>query len=133
MDKKTAELFVPNNRNIDNVTSFEIVNFKGRKAAKMSISMKDKGHPDDWGRFGFAGSAQRIQLQEKPKVHEMKDGKIYWYKFSIFIPNDVGSDFHTISPFDLKDRKNGRQRDPALAFTITNNQVTFQLKRQGEQ
>ena len=133
MDKKTAELFVPNNRNIDNVASFEIVNFMGRKAAKMSISMKDKGHPDDWGRFGFAGSAQRIQLQEKPKVHEMKDGKIYWYKFSIFIPNHVGSDFHTISPFDLKDRKNGRQRDPALAFTITNNQVTFQLKRQGEQ
>ena len=63
----------------------------------------------------------------------MKDAEIYWYKFSFFLPNHVGSDLHTISPFDLKDRKNGRQRDPVLAFTITNNQVTFQLKRQGEQ
>ena len=51
----------------------------------------------------------------------MRDGELYWYKFSIFIPNHVGSDYHTISPFDLKDRKKGCQRDPAIAFTITNN------------
>jgi len=100
---------------------------------KMSISMNDTGHPDDWGRFGQSGTAQRIQVQEKPKVHEMRDGEAYWYKFSLFIPNNVGSAYHTISPFDLKDRKRGGQRDPALAFTITNNQVTFQLKTVGEE
>ena len=133
MDEQTAKLFVPNSRNINKVDGFEIVDFKGRKAARMSISMNDKGHPDDWGRFGAAGTAQRIQIQEKPRVHEMRDGEVYWYKFSIFIPNHVGSAYHTISPFDLKDRKNGRQRDPAIAFTITNNQVTFQLKTTGEE
>ena len=133
MDLQTANLFVANDRNIGRVDAFEIVDFKGRRAAKMSISMNDKGHPDDWGRFGASGAAQRIQVQEKPRVHEMKDGKVFWYKFSIFIPNNVGSDHHTISPFDLKDRKKGRQRDPALAFTITNNQVTFQLKTVGEE
>ena len=133
MDVQTANLFVANDRNIGRVDAFEIVDFKGRRAAKMSISMNDKGHPDDWGRFGTSGAAQRIQVQEKPRVHEMKDGEVYWYKFSVFIPYNVGSDHHTISPFDLKDRKNGRQRDPALAFTITNNQVTFQLKTIGEE
>lgn len=133
MDLQTANLFVASDRNIDREDTFEIVDFKGRRAAKMSISMNDKGHPDDWGRFGSAGAAQRVQIQEKPKVHEMRDGEVYWYKFSIFIPENVGSNFHTISPFDLKDRKNGRQRDPALSFTITNNQVTFQLKTFGEE
>ena len=133
MDTQTSMLFVPSDRNIARGDGFEIVDFKGRKAAKMSISVDDKGHPDDWGRFGTAGAAQRLQIQEKPKVHEMRDGEVYWYKFSIFIPNNVGSNFHTISPFDLKDRKNGRQRDPALSFTITNNKVTFQLKTFGEE
>ena len=122
MDAQTLKLFVPSDRNTARVDGFEIVDFEGRKAAKMSISVNDKGHPDDWGRFGTAGAAQRVQIQEKPKVHEMRDGEVYWYKFSIFIPKNVGSNFHTISPFDLKDRKNGRQRDPALSFTITNNQ-----------
>ena len=133
MDAQTLKLFVPSDRNTARVDGFEIVDFEGRKAAKMSISVNDKGHPDDWGRFGTSGAAQRIQVQEKPRVHEMKDGRVFWYKFSIFIPNNVGSDHHTISPFDLKDRKKGRQRDPALAFTITNNQVTFQLKTVGEE
>ena len=133
MDAQTLKLFVPSDRNTARVDGFEIVDFEGRKAAKMSISVNDKGHPDDWGRFGTAGAAQRVQIQEKPKVHEMRDGEVYWYKFSIFIPKNVGSNFHTISPFDLKDRKNGRQRDPALSFTITNNQVTFQLKTFGEE
>ena len=133
MDTQTLELFVPSDRNTARVDGFEIVDFEGRKAAKMSISVNDKGHPDDWGRFGTAGAAQRVQIQEKPKVYEMRDGEVYWYKFSIFIPNNVGSNFHTISPFDLKDRKNGLQRDPALSFTITNNQVTFQLKTLGEE
>ena len=94
--------------------------------------MSDKGHP----MIGVVWcSRHRPTLTDtrKPKVHEMRDGEAYWYKFSIFIPNDVGSDHHTISPFDLKDRKYGRQRDPAIAFTITNNQVTFQLKTIGEE
>ena len=133
MDAQTLKLFVPSDRNTVRLDGFEIVDFEGRKAAKMSISVNDKGHPDDWGRFGTAGAAQRVQIQEKPKVHEMRDGEVYWYKFSIFIPKNVGSNFHTISPFDLKDRKNGSQRDPALSFTITNNQVTFQLKTFGEE
>jgi hypothetical protein len=133
MDKQTAQLFVPSNRNTDRVDAFEIVEFEGRTAAKMSVSMDDRGHVDDWGRFGVSGEAQRVQIQEKPKVHEMVDGKLYWYKFSVFIPAQTGSNYHTISPFDLKDRKNGSQRDPAIAFTITNNQVTFQLKRDGEE
>ena len=72
MDEQTAKLFVPNSRNINKVDGFEIVDFKGRKAAKMSISMNDKGHPDDWGRFGTAGTAQRLQIQDTPRVHEMR-------------------------------------------------------------
>ena len=37
------------------------------------------------GKDFTAGAAQRVQIQEKPKVHEMRDGEVYWYKFSIFI------------------------------------------------
>lgn len=78
MDKQRAQLFVPSNRNTDRVDAFEIVEFEGRTAAKMSVSMDDRGHVDDWGRFGVSGEAQRVQIQEKPKVHEMVDGKLYW-------------------------------------------------------
>ena len=69
MDEQTAKQFVPNNRNINKVDGFEIIDFRGRKAARMSISMNDKGHPDDWGRFGAAGTAQRLQIQEKQRLH----------------------------------------------------------------
>ena len=60
MDKKTARLFVASDRNIDRSDAFEIVEFQGRTAAKISISMKDRGHVDDWGRFGNSGHAQRF-------------------------------------------------------------------------
>jgi hypothetical protein len=133
MDKETAKLFFPSTRNTKRVDAFELVDFEGRIAAKISISMLDKGHPDDWGRFGIDGHAQRVAVMEKPRLLEMKDGGKYWYKFSIFIPESVGSDNHSILLFDLKDRKNGSQRGPALAFTVTNNQVTFQLKTIGEE
>lgn len=133
MDKQTASLFVASDRNTSRKDAFEIVEFRGRTAAKISVSMRDKGHDDDWGRFGTEGAAQRFQVQEKPRVYEMVDGNEYWYKFSIFIPDRTGSSHHTIAPFDIKDRKNGSQRDAALDFTITNNQITFQLKRGGEE
>ena len=133
MDKKTARLFVENENNIRRKDAFEIVDFKGRRAAKITISMRDEGSANDWGRFGTAGHAQRFQIQEKPMSHEMVDGKVYWYKFSVFIPGDTGSPHHTIAPFDLKDRKNRRQRDPAFDFKITNGHVNFSLKRDGEE
>ena len=132
MDKKTARLFVENENNIERKDAFEIVDFEGRRAAKITISMRDEGSANDWGRFGTLGHAQRFQIQEKPMSHEMVDGKVYWYKFSVFIPNDTGSPYHTIAPFDLKDRKNRRQRDPAVDFKITNGHVNFELKRDGE-
>ena len=65
MDRKTASFFAPVARNIKRADNFEIVDFKGRQAARMSISMRDRGHPDDWGRFGKLGEAQRVQIQEK--------------------------------------------------------------------
>ena len=133
MDKKTARLFVENENNIERKDAFEIVDFEGRRAAKITISMRDEGSANDWGRFGTLGHAQRFQIQEKPMSHEMVDGKVYWYKFSVFIPNDTGSPYHTIAPFDLKDRKNRRQRDPAFDFKITNGHVNFSLKRDGEE
>ena len=43
MDTQTSMLFVPSNRNTARVDGFEIVDFEGRKAAKMSISIDDKG------------------------------------------------------------------------------------------
>ena len=133
MDKKTARLFVENENNIEREDAFEIVDFEGRRAAKITISMRDEGSENDWGRFGTSGHAQRFQIQEKPMSHEMVDGKVYWYKFSVFIPNNTGSPYHTIAPFDLKDRKNRRQRDPAFDFKITNGHVNFSLKRDGEE
>ena len=133
MDKKTARLFVENENNIEREDAFEIVDFEGRRAAKITISMRDEGSANDWGRFGTSGHAQRFQIQEKPMSHEMVDGKVYWYKFSVFIPNNTGSPYHTIAPFDLKDRKNRRQRDPAFDFKITNGHVNFSLKRDGEE
>jgi len=64
MDEKTARLFVASDRNTDRADAFEIVQYKGRTAAKMSVSLSDRGHVDDWGRFGEAGAAQRFQIQE---------------------------------------------------------------------
>lgn len=57
MDKKTAQLFVASNRNTDRADAFEIVQFEGRTAARISVSLSDRGHLDDWGRFGEAGAA----------------------------------------------------------------------------
>lgn len=133
MDEKTARLFVENENNIEREDAFEIVDFEGRRAAKITISMRDAGSANDWGRFGTLGHAQRFQIQEKPMLHEMVDGKVYWYKFSVFIPKNTGSPYHTIAPFDLKDRKHRRQRDPAFDFKITNGHVNFSLKRDGEE
>ena len=131
MDKKTARLFVENENNIEREDAFEIVDFEGRRAAKITISMRDEGSANDC-RFGTSGHAQRFQIQEKPMSHEMVDGKVYWYKFSVFIPNNTGSPYHTIAPFDLKDRKNRRQRDPAFDFK-TQMVTEFSLKRDGEE
>ncbi|MDC0131137.1 heparin lyase I family protein, partial [Planktomarina temperata] len=133
MDNQTARLFQASDMNTNRTDSFEIVEFEGRTAAKFSVSFKDKGHPNDWGRFGTVGHAQRFQVQEKERTHEMVDGKEYWYKFSLFIPEGAGSEHHTVSPFDFKDRRNGSQRDPALAFDIIQNQTTMVLKTHGEE
>ena len=133
MDKQTARLFQASAINTKRTDGFEIVEFEGRTAAKFSVSFKDEGHPNDWGRLGTVGHAQRFQVQEKERTHEMVDGKEYWYKFSLFIPEGTGSEHHTISPFDFKDRRNGSQRDPALAFDIIQNQTTLVLKTLGEE
>lgn len=133
MDKKTVPLFVASDRNIGRRDAFEIVEFEGYTAAKMSIKWEDKGHVDDWGRFGAMGHAQRLQVGERPFKSEMKDGNEYWYKFSIYMPESTGSYHHTISPFDLKDRRGKKQRDPALTMSITNNLLNFQLKTTGEE
>ena len=133
MDNQTARLFQASDMNTNRTDSFEIVEFEGRTAAKFSVSFKDKGHPNDWGRLGTVGHAQRFQVQEKERTHEMVDGKEYWYKFSLFIPEGAGSEHHTVSPFDFKDRRNGSQRDPALAFDIIQNQTTMVLKTHGEE
>ena len=133
MDKQTARLFQASAINTKRTDGFEIVEFEGRTAAKFSVSFKDEGHPNDWGRLGTVGHAQRFQVQEKERTHEMVDGKEYWYKFSLFIPEGTGSEHHTISPFDFKDRRNGSQRDPALAFDIIQNQTTLVLKTLDEE
>ena len=133
MDKQTARLCQASAINTKRTDGFEIVEFEGRTAAKFSVSFKDEGHPNDWGRLGTVGHAQRFQVQEKERTHEMVDGKEYWYKFSLFIPEGTGSEHHTISPFDFKDRRNGSQRDPALAFDIIQNQTTLVLKTLGEE
>jgi hypothetical protein len=132
MDKQTARLFQASAINTNRIDGFEILEFEGRTAAKFSVSFKDEGHPNDWGRLGTVGHAQRFQVQEKERTHEMVDGKEYWYKFSLFIPEGTGSEHHTVSPFDFKDRRNGSQRDPAFAFDIIQNQTTLVLKTLGE-
>ena len=134
MDKQTAKLFVESGMNIKRKDAFEIVQFKGKTAAKISIKMSDKGHVDDWGRFGDEGAAQRFQLQEKPNRSEMKDGKEYWYKFSLYIPKGTGGARHAISFFDFKDRKNGKQSDQSLGFMdATGGDLIFGLKQMGEE
>ena len=110
MDLQTANLSLPATE-ISAEDAFEIVDFKAEAAPNID-GMNDKGHPDDWGRFDASEQPNWIKSW-KTRVHEMKDGKVFWYKFSIFIPNSVGSDHHTISPFDLKDRKKaGKETQP---------------------
>ena len=86
MDEQTARLFQASEVNTSRTDAFEIVEFEGRIAAKFSVSVKDEGHPNDWGRLGTLGNAQRFQIQEQERTHEMVDGKEYWYKFSLFVP-----------------------------------------------
>ena len=128
MDVQTANLFVANDRNIGRVDAFEIVDFKGRRAAKMSISMNDKGHPDDWGRFGASGAAQRIQVQEKPRVHEMKDGKVFWYKFSVFIPNNVRERSSHNLPIRFKRQEKRPAKRPSLSLHDNKQPSDFSVK-----
>ena len=69
MDKQTARLFQASAINTKRTDGFEIVEFEGRTAAKFSVSFKDEGHPNDWGRLGTVGHAQRFQVQEKERTH----------------------------------------------------------------
>ena len=134
MDKKTARLFVASDSNTDRADAFEIVQFKGKTAARMSVSLSDRGHVDDWGRFGEAGAAQRFQIQEKPKISEMRDGREYWYKFSLYIPKGTGGKKHMTSFFDFKDRKDGWQSDQSFGFMdATGGDLIAGLKQMGEE
>ena len=46
--------------------------FFGRPAVALTVKRDDRGNPGDWDR-----GAQRLQIQEKPKTHEMRDGNLY--------------------------------------------------------
>ena len=95
--------------------------FFGRPAVALTVKRNDRGNPGDWDR-----GAQRLQIQEKPKTHEMRDGNLYWYKVSIYVPSYVGKRGYTVSPWDLKARENGRQKGPSFSLTITNGRFLIQ-------
>ena len=88
--------------------------------------MNDKGHPDDWGDLVLRSAL--IQVQEKPRVHEMKDGKFFGANF-LFYTKQRWSDHHTISPFDLKDGKKAGKR-PIGTITKPSD---FSVKNVGEE
>lgn len=107
-------------RSIKNKQRIEFGKFYGRNAVKMTVNYDDGGHPGDWKRMSNSKPhAQRVQIQERERTHEMKDGKEYWYKLSMFVPEEAGSRYHTVSLWDLKPRKNGAQNAPSFTMSIT--------------
>lgn len=107
-------------RSIKNKERIEFDEFHGRDAVKMTVNYDDGGHPGDWRRMSDSKPhAQRIQIQERERTHEMMDGKEYWYKMSVFIPEGTGSRYHTVSLWDLKPRRNGAQDGPSFTMSIT--------------
>ena len=104
---------------IKNKERIEFGEFFGRDAVRMTVNYDDGGHPGDWKRISDTKPhAQRIQIAEREHTHEMLDGKEYWYKFSMFVPKETGSRYHTVSLWDLKARKNGGQNSISFAMNI---------------
>lgn len=107
-------------RSVSNKQRIEFGEFYGRNAVKMTVNYDDGGHPGDWKRMSDSKPhAQRIQIQERERTHEMKDGNEYWYKLSMFVPEEAGNRYHTVSLWDLKPRKNGAQNAPSFTMSIT--------------
>ena len=46
---------------------------------EFNLKYSDKGHKDDWNRWGKPGHAQRFQIME-PYKHTTKKGKTKWYR-----------------------------------------------------
>ena len=129
MDNKTANMmqFSDNSKHMPH-ERLVFGNFHGRDALKITLKQSDIGSIGDAGRNMGWGNAQRIQIREKEYKREMLDGKEYWYKVSVFMPKNLGSDNHTVSLFDLKLRKNKQEGTQVFSWNITNDELNFQLE-----
>lgn len=129
MDSKTANMMQldDNSKHMPH-ERLKFGNFYGRDALEITLKQSDNGSIGDAGRDMGWGNAQRIQMREKEYNREMRDGKEYWYKLSVFMPKNLGSNKHTLSLFDLKLRKNRQEGTQVFSWTITNGELNFQLE-----
>ena len=87
---------------------------------EFNLRYSDKGHKDDWNRWGKPGHAQRFQIME-PYKHTTKKGKTKWYRVGYFVPKDIRTDKHTISLFDFKKLYGKGERTHDASLNIIKN------------
>jgi hypothetical protein len=117
MSADAKGLFTSAYSSVDPRKSVSIVEFEGRKAAKIELRYEWKGGPLDWNRFGQPGYGQRSQFYEKENKR-MRPGKDYWYTVSVFIPADMGEVKAPLQLFDLKHVIDDNGSVPTIQFKL---------------
>ena len=87
---------------------------------EFNLKYSDKGHKDDWNRWGKPGHAQRFQIME-PYKHTTKKGKTKWYRVGYFLSKDVNTPKHNLSLFDFKMLYGKGEMTVGPSFNLSNN------------
>ena len=71
------------------------------KGVEFNIQYSDKGHDNDWIRWGNPGHAQRFQIMET--INEVtKKNQTKWYRIEYFLDENYFTNKHNLSIFDFK-------------------------------
>ena len=94
------------------------------KGVLFNIKYSDKGHKNDWSRWGNPGHAQRFQIEE-PFKNTSKKGEIKWYRIGYFIPKELKTEKHNISLFDFKMIYGKPEKAVGPSFNFNNNNFNW--------
>ena len=94
------------------------------KGIVFNIKYSDKGHKNDWSRWGNPGHAQRFQIEE-PFKNTSKKGEIKWYRIGYFIPKELKTEKHNISLFDFKMIYGKPEKAVGPSFNFNNNNFNW--------
>ena len=94
------------------------------KGVEFNIKYSDKGHKNDWERWGNPGHAQRFQIME-PLKKVAKKNQTKWYRVEYFLDGTYFSKKHNLSIFDFKPIKGKSEVGVGPTFNYTDNRFSW--------